>query len=105
MVEGDTIEPDDLSEVLRVLGRDYKVRSIACEGGPTLFWSMLELGLIDQLNLTIAPFLFGGADAPTLSGLTKDFLPRTVDCVMKDMRIAGDECFLTYRIKSRLQGV
>lgn len=92
----------DLPETLRILRRDHKVRRIACEGGPTLFRSMLALGLIDELNLTIAPYLFGGADAPTLTGLGKQFLPRSVQCVMKDMRVEGDECFLTYRIKKRL---
>jgi riboflavin biosynthesis pyrimidine reductase len=60
---------------------------------------MLELGLIDQLNLTIAPFLFGGRDAPTLAGRSLDFLPASVRCSLTDMRIVGDECFLTYRIK------
>jgi riboflavin-specific deaminase-like protein len=91
----------DLVEMLRILRRDYKVRRIACEGGPILFRSLLKLGLVDELNLTIAPYLFGGADAPTLTGLSKDFLPASVHCVMTDMRVVGDECFLTYRIKSR----
>ena len=89
----------DLSETLRILRRDYKVRRVACEGGPTLFRSMLLLGLIDELKLTVAPYLFGGAGAPTLTGLSKEFLPQSVHCVMKDMRVTGDECFLTYRIK------
>lgn len=91
----------DLAEVLKILRRDYKVRRVACEGGPTLFRSMLERGLIDELNLTIAPYLFGGADAPTVTGLSKEFLPASVHCVMKDMRVVGNECFLTYRVKSR----
>jgi len=91
----------DLSEMLQILRRDYKVRRVACEGGPTLFRSMLEHGLIDELNLTIAPYLFGGAGAPTLTGLSKEFLPASVQCVMKTMRVVSDECFLTYRIKSR----
>jgi riboflavin-specific deaminase-like protein len=91
----------DLVEMLRTLRRDYKVRRVACEGGPTLFRSLLELGLVDELNLTIAPYLFGGADAPTLTGLSKEFLPASVLWVMKSMRVVGDECFLTYRIKNR----
>jgi riboflavin-specific deaminase-like protein len=91
----------DLREMLRILARDYKVRRVACEGGPTLFRSMLERGLVDELNLTIAPYLFGGDGAPTLTGLSKDFLPASVQCIMKDMRVAGDECFLTYRIRNR----
>src|SRR6202011_6385818 len=94
-------EAVDLREILRTLARDYKVRRVAFEGGPTLFRSMLERGLIDELNLTIAPYLFGGAGAPTLPGLRKEFLPASVQCVMKAMRVVGDECFLTYRIKSR----
>ena len=89
----------DLREMLRTLRRDYKVRRVACEGGPILFRSLLELGLIDELNLTVAPYLFGGTDAPTLTGLSKEFLPASVQCVMKNMRVVGDECFLTYRIK------
>jgi riboflavin-specific deaminase-like protein len=91
----------DLIEMLRILRRDYKVRRIACEGGPVLFRSLLKLRLVDELNLTIAPYLFGGADAPTLTGLSKEFLPASVHCVMKDMRVLGDECFLTYRIKKK----
>jgi 5-amino-6-(5-phosphoribosylamino)uracil reductase len=91
----------DLAEMLRTLRRDYKVRRVACEGGPILFRSLLELGLVDELNLTIAPYLFGGADAPTLTGLSKEFLPASVYCVMKNMRVVGDECFVTYRIKAR----
>ncbi len=91
----------DLAEMLKILRRDYKVRRVACEGGPTLFRSMLERGLIDELNLTIAPYLFGGAAAPTLTGLSKEFLPASVHCVMKNMRVIGNECFLTYRVKSR----
>jgi riboflavin-specific deaminase-like protein len=91
----------DLVDMLRILRHDYKVRRVACEGGPTLFRSMLEHRLIDELSLTIAPYLFGGSEAPTLTGLSKDFLPSSVTCVMKDMRVIGEECFLTYRVKNR----
>jgi riboflavin-specific deaminase-like protein len=89
----------DLAEMLRILRSQYHVRTIACEGGPTLFRSLLERGLVDQLNLTIAPYMFGGAKAPTLTGLSKEFLPASVHCFLIDMRVVGEECFLTYRIK------
>ena len=94
-------EDVDLREMLRILQRDHKVRRIACEGGPILFRSMLELGLIDELNLTIAPYMFGGANAPTLTGLAKEFLPKSVHCSLKNMRVVGDECFLTYRLRKK----
>ncbi|HZE13509.1 MAG TPA: dihydrofolate reductase family protein, partial [Chthoniobacterales bacterium] len=89
----------DLSWMLRQLRHDYGVRTVACEGGATLFRALLEADLVDQLNLTIAPYLFGGANAPTLTGLSKEFLPRSVRCALTDMRVVGEECFLTYRIK------
>ncbi len=89
----------DLAGMLETLRKKYGVRTVACEGGPTLFRSLLELGLIDQLNLTIAPYMFGGAKAPTLTGLSLKFLPASVHCSLSDMRTIGDECFLTYRIR------
>src|SRR5437868_11221740 len=89
----------DLAGMLETLRKKYRVLRVACEGGPTLFRSLLEQGLVDQLNLTIAPYLFGGAKAPTLTGVSKDFLPASVHCTLSDMRTIGDECFLTYRIR------
>ncbi len=89
----------DLAAMLRILREKYKVRSVACEGGPTLFRALLERGLVDQLNLTVAPYMFGGANAPTLTGLSKEFLSASVHCGLIDMRVVGQECFLTYRIK------
>ena len=89
----------NLAEMLQTLRDQYEVRTVACEGGPTLFRSLLEQGLIDQLNLTIAPYLFGGAKAPTLTGLSKKFFPKSVLCSLTHLRTVGEECFLTYRIK------
>jgi len=91
----------DLAGMLETLRNEYNVRIVACEGGPTLFRSLLEQNLVDQLNLTIAPYMFGGANAPTLTGLSKDFLPASVHCRLIDMRVIEEECFLTYRIKHK----
>lgn len=88
----------DLTWMLRQLRRDYKIRTVACEGGAQLFRALVEEGLVDQLNLTIAPMLFGGRDAPTLTGISKAFLPASVRCSLRDMRTVGEECFLTYRV-------
>jgi riboflavin-specific deaminase-like protein len=94
----------DLAWMLHQLRVTYRIRSVACEGGATLFRSLIEENLVDQLNLTIAPFVFGGAKAPTLTGLATEFLPASVNCALSDMRVVDDECFATYRIKHpRLQ--
>jgi riboflavin-specific deaminase-like protein len=91
----------DLALMLETLRNQYKVGTLACEGGPTLFRALLEEDLIDQLNLTIAPYMFGGATAPTLTGLNDKFLPGSVHCSLIEMRTIENECFLTYRIKHR----
>src|SRR5215475_4808896 len=89
----------NLKGMLQTLRKKYKVRMVECEGGPTLFRSLLEQGLIDQLNLTITPYMFGGAKAPTLTGLSTKFLPASVHCSLTNMRTVGEECFLTYQIR------
>ena len=91
----------DLEWMLHQLRREYRIRTVACEGGASLFRALLEEGLVDQLNLTIAPYLFGGQNAPTLTGLSREFLPASVRCSLVEMRALGDECFVTYRIKRR----
>jgi riboflavin-specific deaminase-like protein len=89
----------DLRAMLETLRKKYVVRRLDCEGGPTLFRSLLEEDLVDELNLTIAPYMFGGSKAPTLTGLNKEFLAASVHCSLIKMHTIGDECFLTYRIE------
>jgi len=91
----------DLCWMLQQLRCDYGVKYVACEGGPSLFRSLLELELVDQLNLTVAPLVFGGRMAPTLTGANFDFLPRSVRGSLRDMKVVGNECFLTYRFTRR----
>jgi riboflavin-specific deaminase-like protein len=89
----------DLAAMLETLRNQYKVGTLACEGGPTLFRALLEEDSIDQLNLTIAPHMFGGATAPTLTGLSDKFLPASIHCALINVRTVENECFLIYRIK------
>ena len=91
----------DLKRMLRLLRSEYGVRRVACEGGAELFRGLLELQLVDQLNLTIAPFIFGGKTAPTLTGRNPDFLPGSVRGSLVEMRTVGEECFLQYRLRYR----
>jgi len=85
--------------MLRQLRSEYGVRRVACEGGAELFRGLLELQLVDQLNLTIDPYIFGGQAAPTLTGRGTAFLPASVRCSLVEMRTVGEECFLRYRLK------
>ena len=89
----------DLARMLQQLRSEYGVRKVACEGGAELFRSLLELQLVDRLNLTIAPYIFGGKSAPTLTGRGTAFLPASVHCSLVELRIVADECFAQYRLK------
>lgn len=55
-----------LTTMLRRLRSDYDVRALLCEGGPTVFGALLHEDLVDELFLTIAPKLTGGAN-PTIT--------------------------------------
>lgn len=88
----------DLAAMLRILRSQYRVRTVVCEGGPRLFRALLEIGAVDELRLTWAPLIFGGARAPTLTGVPSQFLPATIRCRLKKMEVDADECFLTYAL-------
>jgi riboflavin-specific deaminase-like protein len=57
---------DDLPLLMARLREDHGVRSILCEGGPTLNSFLLAAGLVDELFLTLHPKLSGGAAALTI---------------------------------------
>jgi riboflavin biosynthesis pyrimidine reductase len=52
----DTVEASGMLAALRKRGLDR----ILCEGGPSLFATLLEAGVVDELRLTVAPTLAGG---------------------------------------------
>jgi 2,5-diamino-6-(ribosylamino)-4(3H)-pyrimidinone 5'-phosphate reductase len=56
----------DMPEVLRLL-KEQGVRRLLVEGGATLNFEMLNLGLVDELTVFVAPMIFGGEKAPTLA--------------------------------------
>jgi riboflavin-specific deaminase-like protein len=57
---------DDLSLLAARLREHHGVRSVVCEGGPTLNSHLLAAGLVDELWLTLNPKLAGGAAALTI---------------------------------------
>jgi 2,5-diamino-6-(ribosylamino)-4(3H)-pyrimidinone 5'-phosphate reductase len=51
----------DLVAGMERLRRKHGVRTVLLEGGPTLLGAMLEAGLVDELFLSLAPLIVGGA--------------------------------------------
>lgn len=57
----------DLVQTLATL-KDKGIERLMVEGGATLNFELLSLGLVDELTVYIAPAIFGGETAPTLAG-------------------------------------
>ncbi len=56
-----------LPAALHIL-KETGVNRLMVEGGATLNFELLNLGLVDELTLYVAPMIFGGESAPTLAG-------------------------------------
>ena len=88
--------PFDLRPLFRRIREEYGVRSILCEGGPTLNASLLLYGLVDELFLTISPSLAGGADALTI--VAGQPLPELAGLELVWSLEQASELFLRYRV-------
>lgn len=83
----------DLTAAVAELGRRGLYR-VNCMGGPLLFGSMAEAGLVDELRLTVAPFLVSGEAARIARGVGMD--PARLKMVSV---ITGDDTLLIrYRV-------
>jgi 2,5-diamino-6-(ribosylamino)-4(3H)-pyrimidinone 5'-phosphate reductase len=56
----------DLTGAMAKLG-DLGIKRVLVEGGGTLNFELLRLGLVDEVQVYVAPRIFGGATAPTLA--------------------------------------
>jgi len=57
---------DDLPRLMAYLKERHGVRSVLCEGGPTLNSFLFAADLVDELFLTLNPKVIGGAAALTI---------------------------------------
>lgn len=86
VVAGD--EDVDLAAVVRTLG-ERGLNRINCMGGPALFGSLAEAGLVDELRLTVAPFLVSGEAGRIARGAGMD--PARLELLSV---VAGDDTLL-----------
>ena len=80
-VETVLLDPDEITPatVLNRLRTDYGVSTLLCEGGPTLFGSLIHERVVDELFLTLSPKLAGGGTAPTISSGTELASPAALE--------------------------
>jgi len=85
-----------LPDVLNDLRETHRVRTLVCEGGPLLAKGLAEIDAIDELFVTIAPFLFGGVGAPGILGTPGTFLLSSRIFQLASMKVEAAECYLHY---------
>ena len=100
-VEVVRLEPElpALTSALGRLRQDHGVRSLLCEGGPTLFGALLREGLVDELFLTLAPKLTGGGHGPPIS--SGDELAELAPMTLRWLLQRNDSLYLRYALSLR----
>jgi riboflavin-specific deaminase-like protein len=96
---GDQVEyarvGDDLPVLMARLRKDHGIRSVLCEGGPTLNSHLLAAGLVDELFLTLNPKLAGGAAALTIVAGRE--LVEPVELELVSLAEGGGDLFTRWR--------
>jgi 5-amino-6-(5-phosphoribosylamino)uracil reductase len=87
---------DDLPRLMAEL-RERGVRSVLCEGGPTLNSFLFAAGLVDELFLTMNPKVVGGAAALTIVAGRELVEPVELDLV--SVAEAEGELFTRWRVR------
>jgi riboflavin-specific deaminase-like protein len=93
VVRLDEPEPRAVAADLRARG----VRSLLCEGGPTLTSALLDAGVVDELFLTISPLLTGEHAAPRI--VEGHALPDPVGLALEWVLRHDEELYLRYRVR------
>jgi len=83
---------------LGLLEREYGIENLLIEAGGDLIFQCVDTGRVDELFVTVCPWLIGGADAPSVAdgaGFTADTM-RALKLL--EHRVEGDEIFLRYAV-------
>ena len=91
-------EEIDFKRTLKWLYKKWSIKRLLCEGGGQLNDSLFRAGVVDEVNLTVCPRIFGGRDASTIAdGLGFAQLKNAAHFTLKSRKQVGDELFLVLR--------
>ena len=98
VVSGET--RPEVENIVRALRRDFGVRHLLCEGGPTLNRSFFDAGLVDEFFLTFAPKVVAGDAKTAVEG--PPFAPgEHAKLHLLSIFEQDSELFLRYRVHGR----
>jgi riboflavin-specific deaminase-like protein len=90
----------DIVAALQWLQQKWHVNRLLCEGGAALNDLLFRADVVDELNVTICPLVFGGRTAPTISeGLGLKKLSEARAYELSSAKQLGDELFAVFRRK------
>ena len=103
-----SIDPDpeghvDLKKLVEILGKQEKIDSILLEGGARLHESALKAGIVDKVQVYIAPKIFGGKHALSpVGGRGVDHPDQAYRFTEPEITRLGEDILLeSYLIKDR----
>jgi len=86
----------NIKNLLRILSKK-KIKTILVEGGGTVNWEFVKQGLVDEIIITITPYLIGGKNAITLvDGDGFSLIQKSRKLKLKKSYRLGNEIILHY---------
>lgn len=86
----------NIKSLLKSLSKK-KIKTLLVEGGGTVNWEFIKLGLVDELIVTITPYLVGGQNAITLvEGEGFSHIHKSTKLKLKKICQLGNEIVLHY---------
>ncbi|HSG45839.1 MAG TPA: 2,5-diamino-6-(ribosylamino)-4(3H)-pyrimidinone 5'-phosphate reductase [Anaerolineales bacterium] len=61
--EGERVDLSEMMSTLHKIG----IKRLMVEGGATINFELIRLGLVDEVSAYVAPMIFGGENAPTMA--------------------------------------
>ena len=92
----------DRVDIVKLMPKLYKqgIKSILLEGGGTVNWSFVENKLIDEIRLTIAPWIVGGKEAISLvDGKGFEYMRDALKFILVEVRYRDNYVTLKYKKK------
>ena len=93
----------DLQDLMEKLG-EKQIDGILLEGGSTLNYAALQAGIVNRIEVYVAPKLFGGAGFYTpVGGEGVELATESWQCNLLSMEQIEEDILLTYEIPSKAE--